>query len=58
MLHEPTLRMKGAAEGGGSYVHLQALRELFGLEPEAPDYEESGAQADVTSLEERRRKAT
>jgi glutamyl-tRNA reductase len=57
MLHEPTLRMKGAAERGGSYVHLQALRELFGLEPEAPDYE-AGSPADVTSLEERRRKAT
>jgi len=59
MLHEPTLRMKGAAERGGSYVQLQALRELFGLEPEAPDYEVgSESTADVASLEERRRKAT
>jgi len=59
MLHEPTLRMKGAAERGGSYVQLQALRELFGLEPEAPDYEVgSEPRAGVASLEERRRKAT
>ncbi len=39
LLHEPTLRIKAAAERGGSYVYLQALRELFGLEPEMPDYE-------------------
>jgi glutamyl-tRNA reductase len=60
MLHEPTLRMKGAAERGGSYVQLQALRELFGLEPEAPDYEvgSSESTAGVASLEDRRRKAT
>jgi glutamyl-tRNA reductase len=55
LLHEPTLRMKATAERGGSYVHLQALRELFGLDPDAPDYE---ASAEVTSIEERRRKAT
>ncbi|HEY7631241.1 MAG TPA: glutamyl-tRNA reductase [Thermoleophilaceae bacterium] len=61
LLHEPTLRMKGAAETGGSYMHIQALRELFGLDPEAPDYElpeEKGAPADVASLEDHRRKAT
>jgi glutamyl-tRNA reductase len=55
LLHEPTLRLKGGENGGGSYVYLQAVRELFGLEPEAPDYE-SAAPADVASLEERRRK--
>ena len=53
MLHEPTLRIKAAAEKGGSYVYLQALRELFGLEPEPLDAERS---AEVTSLEERRRR--
>jgi glutamyl-tRNA reductase len=62
LLHEPTLRMKGAAESGGSYMHIQALRELFGLDPEAPNYEVDGqerqAPADVTSLEDHRRKAT
>jgi glutamyl-tRNA reductase len=55
MLHEPTLRIKDSAERGGSYVQLQALRELFGLEADAPDYE-LGESADVTSLEARRRK--
>jgi glutamyl-tRNA reductase len=55
MLHEPTLRIKDAAERGGSYVQLQALRELFGLEADAPDYE-LGESADVASLEARRRK--
>jgi glutamyl-tRNA reductase len=55
LLHEPTLRIKGASDGGGSYVYLQAVRELFGLEPEAPDYD-SAAPADVASLEEHRRK--
>jgi glutamyl-tRNA reductase len=54
MLHEPTVRMKGAAERGGSYVHLQALRELFGLDPDAPDYEATSA--DVASLEDRRKR--
>jgi hypothetical protein len=42
-------------------MHIQALRELFGLDPEAPDYElpeEKGAPADVASLEDHRRKAT
>jgi hypothetical protein len=55
MLHEPTMRIKASAERGGSYVQLQALRELFGLEGDAPDYE-LGESADVTSLEARRRK--
>jgi len=56
LLHEPTLRIKAAAEKGGSYVYLQALRELFGLEVETPLGESAGAQ--VTSLDERRRKRT
>jgi glutamyl-tRNA reductase len=58
LMHEPTLRMKGAAERGGSYVHLQALRELFGLDPEAPDYELERAPADVPRLEDRRRRSS
>jgi glutamyl-tRNA reductase len=61
LLHEPTLRMKGAAERGGSYVHLQALRELFGLDPEARELgldSEERAPADIASLDEHRRKAT
>jgi glutamyl-tRNA reductase len=63
LLHEPTLRIKAAAEKGGSYVYLQALRELFGLDPEAADYEldqQPPAQqpARVTSIDERRRRST
>ena len=34
LLHEPTLRLKGASVDGDSYVYVQALRELFGLEPD------------------------
>jgi glutamyl-tRNA reductase len=61
LLHEPTLRIKAAAERGGSYVYLQALRELFGLEPEPPDYElsealEERSEARVTSIDARRRR--
>jgi glutamyl-tRNA reductase len=55
LLHEPTMRIKDSAEHGGSYVQLQALRELFGLEADALDYE-LPAGADVASLEARRRK--
>jgi glutamyl-tRNA reductase len=54
LLHEPTLRLKGAVDGDESYVYVQALRELFGLEVEGALGESPGA--DVTSLEERRRK--
>jgi glutamyl-tRNA reductase len=54
LLHEPTLRLKDA-EGDRSYVYVDALRELFALDgseaaPETP------ASADVTSLDEARRK--
>ena len=56
LLHEPTLRLKGAVAGDRSYVYVQALREMFGLEVETPLGETPAAQ--VTSLEERRRKRT
>ena len=55
LLHEPTLRLKGASADGAAYVYVQALRELFGLEPDAPGAEEEGG-ADVASLDERRRR--
>ena len=54
LLHEPTLRLKGSA-GDESYAYLQALRELFGIEPgdaAAPD----APAAEVTSLDSRRRR--
>jgi glutamyl-tRNA reductase len=52
LLHEPTLRLKGATADDHSYVYVQALRELFGLEVEAALGEAPAAQ--VTSLDARR----
>jgi glutamyl-tRNA reductase len=54
LLHEPTLRLKGADPADQSYVYVQALRELFGLEVETELGEAPAAQ--VTSLDDRRRK--
>jgi len=48
LLHEPTLRMKRAAGTDAAYLHLNALRELFGLD--AVTEPESGAEASVTPL--------
>jgi glutamyl-tRNA reductase len=56
LLHEPTLRLKGAAGGGGSYRYAHALRELFGLEAALLPHDETGS-AQVTRLDARRRKA-
>jgi glutamyl-tRNA reductase len=43
LLHEPTLRMKRAAGADDAYLHVSALRDLFGLdaatEPEGEDAE-------------------
>jgi glutamyl-tRNA reductase len=58
LLHEPTLRIKTAAEKGGSYVYMQALRELFGLDPDAPEYELEERPARVTDISDRRRRST
>ncbi len=52
LLHEPTLRLK-AAEGDDSYVYVQVLRELFGID--AADLEAPAAE--VTSLDEHRRQS-
>jgi glutamyl-tRNA reductase len=54
MLHEPTLRLKGADPADQAYIYVQALRELFGLEVETELGEAPAAQ--VTSLDDRRRK--
>lgn len=53
LLHEPTMRLRGVGDGEASYLHVQALRDLFGLEPVAL---EGDAPAEVTSLEARRRR--
>lgn len=54
LLHEPTMRLRGVGDGEASYIHVQALRDLFGLEPPPPVGEEEAAE--VTSLEARRRR--
>jgi glutamyl-tRNA reductase len=57
LLHEPTLRLKGASVDGEAYLYVQALRELFALEAGdagPPEATEHGA--DVASLDDRRRR--
>jgi glutamyl-tRNA reductase len=54
LLHEPTLRLKGAAGDESSYRHVQALRELFGLDATSP---EERPAASVTELGPRRRRS-
>jgi glutamyl-tRNA reductase len=57
MLHEPTLRLKGATVDGDAYLYVQALRELFGLEAESPQADVAAERdAGVASLDERRRR--
>ncbi len=59
LLDEPTRRLRAVTEEGPAYVYVQALRELFALEPQ-PDAPRVGAEAppaEVTSLEARRRRA-
>ena len=51
LLHEPTLRLRRAAEGDDAYRYVQALREVFGLESGGAELEGG---AEVTSLESRR----
>ena len=55
LLHEPTLRIKGAADRDDVYLQVSALRELFGLD--AGTEPDAAEDADVTSLEERRRRS-
>jgi glutamyl-tRNA reductase len=50
LLHEPTLRLKAGA-GEDSFIQLNAVRELFGLEPAADEAPE----VEVADLDERRR---
>ena len=55
LLHEPTLRLKGAVGGDASYLYVHAMRELFGLEAGSVlDEDEPGAE--ITDLESRRRR--
>ena len=54
ILHEPTVRIKGAADREDAYLQVSALRELFGLDTGTEPEAEEG---DVASLEERRRQS-
>ena len=56
LLHEPTLRLKGSVGEESSYLHVQALRELFALDASAPSLEREDASADVADLDARRRR--
>ena len=55
LLHEPTVRIKGVADRDDAYIFVSALRELFGLDAGTEPEDQAGA--DVTSLEERRRRS-
>jgi glutamyl-tRNA reductase len=57
LLHEPTVRLKGAADREDAYLQVSALRELFGLDAGTEPAAESGEGADVASLDERRRRS-
>jgi glutamyl-tRNA reductase len=52
LLHEPTLRLKQTPSEEDGYVLVQALRELFGLDPRAAALDE-GPGASVTELRRR-----
>jgi glutamyl-tRNA reductase len=53
LLHEPTLRLKRSADDETAYTYVDALRELFALDPGAAPLE--AKDAEVTELDERRR---
>jgi glutamyl-tRNA reductase len=44
LLHEPTLRLKRSGDDEAAYGKIAALRELFGLDPEAEPMEGTGAE--------------
>jgi glutamyl-tRNA reductase len=54
LLHEPTLRLKRAADEEQGYVRVAVLRELFGLDAGTEPLPESGAE--VTDLRDRQRR--
>jgi glutamyl-tRNA reductase len=54
LLHEPTLRLKRAADDDEGYVRVAVLRELFGLDSDSEPLPESGAE--VTDLRDRQRR--
>ncbi len=55
LLHEPTVRLREAVGEDASYVYVQALRELFGLDAVGPKLEQERPAAEVTQLRGGRR---
>jgi Glutamyl-tRNAGlu reductase, dimerisation domain len=53
LLHEPTLRLKRSSGEEDAYVFVNALRELFGLDPGSAPVQ--GTDAEVRSLRDARR---
>jgi glutamyl-tRNA reductase len=56
LLHEPTLRLKRAADSEDAYLKVAALRDLFGLDAASEPLE--GEEADVKSLKDARRRSS
>ena len=54
LLHDPTLRLKRGSADDDSYLYVHAVRELFGLEPEAAPL--TADDAEVRSLGDQRRR--
>jgi glutamyl-tRNA reductase len=54
LLHEPTLRLKRASGEEDAYVYVNALRELFGLDPGSAPAQDSDAE--VRPLSDARRR--
>ena len=44
LLHEPTLRLRRSSGDEDAYVYVNALRELFGLDPESAPAQDSDAE--------------
>jgi glutamyl-tRNA reductase len=54
LLHEPTLRLRRSSGDEDAYVYVNALRELFGLDPESAPAQDSDAE--VRQLGDARRR--
>jgi hypothetical protein len=51
------VRLKGSADREDAYLQVSVLRELFGLDAGTEPETSSAERADVTSLDERRRRS-
>jgi glutamyl-tRNA reductase len=57
LLHEPTLRLKTADHEAGGHGRQQLLRELFGLDEQAPATEPATAEASADNVRQLKRRA-